>query len=160
MYNQANIKKWSTDYNIIQNPPPINALQSGQAAYINNKFNARNYIEEYFGDLTYKGNFNDNHKRTNWENDRISSNGIVMSYIWGTPSRRGGGGKGIIQNREGRQYTCYGGGERLLGDDGAFGGDGDNADRWVTNGSGTQSQRNPIHFIKFIMQDEKVCSSI
>ena len=38
MYNQTNATRWSTDYEIIQNPPTLNALQSGQAAYINNKF--------------------------------------------------------------------------------------------------------------------------
>ena len=134
MYNQTNATRWSTDYEIIQNPPTLNALQSGQAAYINNKFNARNYIEEYFKDLTYRGNFTSSHKRTNWENDRISNRGIVMSYIRPTPSARGGGGTSRITNRENRQYSTFAGGE-LVGT------------QWRTNGNSTQSRRNPINFI-------------
>ena len=76
------------------------------------------FKKEYFGDLTYKGNLRgeiedstdgedtnlaDDHLGTNWENDRLSGNGIVMSYIQATPSRRGGGGVSQINNIEARE---------------------------------------------------------
>ena len=97
---------WVFTESAIPNPPTLRMKSSGIDAFITYKFNARSYIEKLFGDRTYRGAREQAYRRTNWEMDRLGSNGIVLAYVRRTGDEISGFSSRLSDN-EGREYAQF-----------------------------------------------------